>query len=155
MNCINCFRLLTIVLLMLTAGTALAQKEGLVTLDLKQARMADVLKELEKQAGYRFYYDTTDLDTTRIDLNVQQQPFTRVLDQIFSEKDLSWSIDSYGHVFIVRGEAIHTELPPDFFTRTDTAYIGSSGKDTARTRQEQTSSLQVAAVRNIIASSSN
>lgn len=141
------FRLLTFILLMLTAGKTFAQKDTLVTLDMKQARIASVLEELEKQTGYRFYYDTTDFDSTRVDITVRQEPFAKVLETIFTEKDITWSMDRYNRIFIARGEAIHTSLPPDFFTRKDTAKMVSA-EDTTRGHHEQNSSLQVAVLEN-------
>ncbi|MBN9381097.1 MAG: TonB-dependent receptor [Chitinophagaceae bacterium] len=142
------FRLLTLILLMLTARTALAQKDSLVTMDMKQARIADVLEELEKQTGRRFYYDTTDFDSTRVDVSVRQQSFTKVLDAIFTDRDITYSIDQYHRVFIARGEAIRTDLPLDFFDKKDSGKVASEREDTARNRQEQNSSLQVAALEN-------
>src|SRR3569832_1460569 len=101
--------LLPLILLVLTAETVLAQDYPAVTLEIKQGRMADVLKELEKQTNYRFYYDTTDLDTSMVDISARQLPFTKVLDQLFTEKDLSYTVDKNRYVYISRGEPIHTE----------------------------------------------
>src|ERR1700761_6647980 len=70
-----------------------------VTLDLHHATMDTVLMFVEQQTGYRFYYDTLDLDTNRIDITVNQEPFTRVLSRIFTGTDLTWSVDKYGHIF--------------------------------------------------------
>jgi hypothetical protein len=142
------FRWLTIILLLLPASRALAQKEELVTVSLKQAPIAAVLKELEKQTGYRFYYDTTDLDSTRVDIDVRQQPFNKVLESAFSGTELTWSIDRSKHVFIGKGEAIRTELPADFFNRKDTGKIASAGEDLPHDRQEQANTLQVAVLEN-------
>src|SRR5882757_9936022 len=71
-----------------------------VTVHLTQSRFADVLQELEKQSGYRFFYDTAELDTTKIDLNVERVPLEKVLDQVFSGTDMSYSIDRHAHVFV-------------------------------------------------------
>src|SRR6187402_2154741 len=111
--------LLPLAIIWLSASAAHAQDAKPVTLDIKQGRMVDVLKELEKLTSYRFYYDTTDLDTAKVAVSVQQQPFTKVLDQLFTDKDLTYTIDKDRYVFITRGDPIHTELPVDFFTRKD------------------------------------
>src|ERR1700760_209683 len=146
MNRNTCIRLLTIIILLLPASRSFAQKEPLVTIDMKQAPIADVLKELEKQTGYRFYYDTTDFDSTKIDVQVQQQPFSKVLDEAFTGKDINYSIDRYNRVFIAKGEAIRTDLPPEFFTKMDSGKLASGATDSILNRQDQTSSLQVAAL---------
>src|ERR1700761_7676008 len=89
-----CFRLLIGVSLLLQWQRGISQDTtGRVTLDLKQASMGDVLKEVERQSGYRLYYDTADLDTSKIDIHVQQESFYKVLDQVFSGTGISYSID--------------------------------------------------------------
>ena len=70
---------------------------------------------MEKQTGYRFFYDTADLDTTRLDINVQAQPFSAVLQSVFSGTGISFSVDRFRHVFIAKGDAINTGLPPRAF----------------------------------------
>ena len=140
--------LLLLILVLLTTATAFSQDYPSVTLEIKQGqRMVDVLTALEKLTNYRFYYDTTDLDTASVDISVRQQPFTKVLDQLFMEKDLTYTIDRERYVFIGRGEPIQTALPVDFFTRKDAA-AGPSPGDTTHTRLDQNSSLQVAALEN-------
>src|ERR1700677_299425 len=101
---ITCFGLLT--------GRCFAQDKpsATLTLDLHQVRYADLLKEMEKQTGYRFFYDTADLDTTRIDVNVQTQPLSAVLESVFSGTAISFSVDRFHHVFIAKGDAINTGL---------------------------------------------
>jgi len=51
-------------------------RQPLVTVHLKDTSMAEILKELEQQSGLRFYYDTTDLDTTKLSIQADQQPLT-------------------------------------------------------------------------------
>ena len=100
-------------LLLLAGLTARTQDTGgkPVTVHLKDTAYEVVLKELEKQSGYRFYYDTTDLDTVKISLDVDQQPLTKALDQLFAGTGMSYSFDRSQHLFITRGEAIATNLP--------------------------------------------
>jgi len=140
--------LLTVACLLIGAARSLAQKgkEPRVTVDFTQAPIADVLQELEKQTGYRFYYDTTDFDSTKVDIKAEGQPFTQVLDKVFSGTEISYSIDRQGHVFIGKGQTILTDLPPDFFEK------GASGKegagDTVRDYLEEVGKQQVATLEN-------
>ena len=53
-----------------------------VTMDLQKVSYKDLLQELERQTGYRFFYDTLDLDTTKIDVKADHLPFTKVLNLI-------------------------------------------------------------------------
>ena len=98
-----------------------------VTLDLQKASMADVLKQVEKQTGHRFFYDTLDLDTTKIDLKVDGEPWPQVLSRVFTGTELSFSTDKHGRVFIVKGAAIATDLPPDFFDKRAVAEKSAGG----------------------------
>jgi hypothetical protein len=143
-------RSLILACFLLLAGRSIAQKEQqpLITIDRTNAPIADILKELEKQTGYRFYYDTADFDTTGIDIKVRQQPFNKVLEEICKDRELTWSVDRHHHVFIGRGEAIRTDLPADFYDRTDPGKLSAGEADTAHGRPDQSASLQVAALEN-------
>ena len=88
-----------------------------VTVHLTHVTYADLLQELEKQSGYRFFYDTADLDTTKIDINADRTPVTKVLDQVFAGTGMSYSMDRYQHIFVAKGEAIHTDLPVGYFDK--------------------------------------
>jgi hypothetical protein len=110
---------LILALLLLTGLTARTQDTGgkPVTVHLKDTAYEVVLKELEKQSGYRFYYDTADLDTVKISVDVERQPLSKVLDQLFEGTGMSYSLDRYQHLFITRGEAIATNLPGGYFEK--------------------------------------
>ena len=108
-----------------------------VALDLHKATMDTVLLLVEQQTGYRFFYDTADLDTNRIDITVNQEPYTTVLAKIFSGTDLSYSVDKYGHVFIVKGEAIAIDLPPAFFDKTTPQKEAVAANDTVKDYLEE------------------
>ena len=127
--------------------TAQGDKER-VTLDLQKTSMADLLKEMEQQTGYRFYFDTADLDTTRIDIKVEQRPWHEVLTQLFSGTDLSYSIDRRREVFIVKGEAIATDLPPGFFDKAVPEKGPSFAGDTVRDYLEEAGKKPVATLEN-------
>ncbi|HVU96538.1 MAG TPA: carboxypeptidase-like regulatory domain-containing protein [Puia sp.] len=117
-----------------------------VTIHLTQTRYADFLKQLEKQSGFRIYYDTAELDTARIDINVDQAPLTKVLDQAFSGTEMSYSIDRHRHVFVAKGEAIRTDLPADYFERhsdKEAVAVGDSVRDyLAEVGQPQVATLE-------------
>ena len=139
------YTFLTIICFSLLAGRCSAQGKpsATLTLDLHQVSYPDLLKEMEKQTGYRFFYDTADLDTARIDINVQAQPLSAVLQSVFSGTGMSFSVDRFHHVFIAKGDAINTGLPPGFFDKVDSGrlavgdtlhdYLEDIGKPTVAT----------------------
>jgi hypothetical protein len=137
---ITCFGLLT------DRCFAQDKPSAALTLDLHQVRYIDLLKEMEKQTGYRFFYDTADFDTTRIDVNVQAQPLSVVLQSVFSGTGISFSVDRFHHVFIGKGDAINTGLPPGFFDKVDTGRLAAG--DTIRDYLEDVGKPAVATVEN-------
>jgi len=118
-----------------------------ITLHLTQSRVDSILPLLEQQSGVRLFYDTADLDTTKIDLNVDQAPLTKVLDKVFAGTETSYSIDRYSHVFIAKGEAIRTELPPGYFDKPG-ARGDLAGADTVRDYLAEVGQPQVATLEN-------
>jgi carboxypeptidase-like protein/TonB-dependent receptor-like protein len=94
-----------------------AQKNAglpLITADFKNAGAEQFLLALEKQTGYRFFYDTAQLDSIYIDLSVKDQPLDKVLQLAFAGTPLSYAIDKKEHVFISKGIAVQTGLPGEF-----------------------------------------
>ncbi len=142
--------LMTAICLLMLGGRSFAQKdqEVKVTLDLKGIRIPALLEELEKQTGFRFFYDTVDFDTTHMDIRVDQQPFTKVLDQALEGTGISYSIDRQKQVFVARGEAIRTDLPPDFFDKGNTEKGRLAQSDTVRDYLEEVGKKQVATLEN-------
>ena len=142
------YTFLTMTCFGLLAGRCSAQEKpsSALTLDLHQVSYNDLLKEMEKQTGYRFFYDTTDLDTTRLDVNVQAQPLSAVLQSIFSGTGISFSIDRFHHVFIAKGAAINTGLPPGFFDKVDSGRLAIG--DTLHDYLEEVGKPTVAIVEN-------
>jgi hypothetical protein len=144
-----CCRLLVGAALLLQWEHGITQDTpGRVTLDLKQVSMAHFLEEVERQSGYRFFYDTVDLDTTKIDINVQQEPFYKVLDEVFSGTGLSYSIDRHHEVFIAKGGLVDTGLPPGFFDVTIPDKSAQAAGDTVRDYLEEVGKPVVATLEN-------
>lgn len=90
------------------------QGEPVITARFDSLKASAFVLELEKQTGYRIYYDTTGFDSLSVTLNIQQKPLSQVLDMVFINTDLKYSIYNK-QVFITKGVAITTTLPEDFF----------------------------------------
>ena len=117
-----------------------------VTLDLHQVSYPDFLQALEKQTGYRFFYDTADFDSTRIDVNVRAQPMSQVLQSVFAGTGVVFSVDRLHHVFVAKGDAINTGLPPGFFDKVDSNSL--AGGDTVRDYLQDVGAPTVATIEN-------
>ncbi len=90
------------------------QGEPVITARFDSLKASAFVLALEKQTGYRIYYDTTGFDSLSVTLNIQQKPLSQVLDMVFINTDLKYSIYNK-QVFITKGVAITTTLPEDFF----------------------------------------
>jgi hypothetical protein len=111
------FLLLTAFLLM--ASTVMyGQKETSlprVTVAYKQVLLKVLLPELEKQSGYRFFYDAAIMDSTKVDINAVNELLDQVLTTVFVNTGIHFSIDADKNIFITKEALVKTTLPPDFF----------------------------------------
>lgn len=73
------------------------------------------IHQVEAQSGYFFYYDSTAIDSVRVNLSAEDQPLTAVLEQALKNTTLRFSIDKEAHVFLTSGYAIQTTLARGLF----------------------------------------
>lgn len=86
---------LTCIVLMLTllqvSASGFAQK---ITLSKKNITLQQLFKVIKVQSGYDFLYEPSELrNARRIDISVVNQDLKQVLDEVFSEQPLLYSID--------------------------------------------------------------
>ncbi|WP_185955140.1 SusC/RagA family TonB-linked outer membrane protein [Solitalea koreensis] len=74
--------------------TLLGTSEQLVTLNEKNAPLEKVLKEIRKQTGYDFFYDSDLIKATKpISINVNQVDLKDVLDYCFADRSLVYTLE--------------------------------------------------------------
>ncbi|WP_430810731.1 MULTISPECIES: TonB-dependent receptor [unclassified Carboxylicivirga] len=74
------------------AVTGMSQDKN-VSLKLKEAKMLDVISELEKQSGYTFFFSPQSIDVEQtISVDVKQQNMSEVLDALFGNSDVNYRI---------------------------------------------------------------
>lgn len=68
-----------------------------VSLHLKKASLADVFREIEKQSGYRFFYNSSVVSAkSNIDLDVTAKPVSEVLTDLFRGTEINYRVvDNY------------------------------------------------------------
>jgi hypothetical protein len=76
----------------------------------------ECMERLEKETGYRFYFDTTGFDSLKIDLSIRSAPLPQALDMIFANTAYKYSIYDR-QIFITKDIAVITALPDDFFEK--------------------------------------
>ena len=117
-----------------------------VTASYTQAPLASILNDLEKQSGYRFFYDAANLDTSRFDLHVSNEPLDRALSLLFQRSPMQFSIDGDNNVYVSKDVLVRTTLPDDFFNTRGNA--ATSRKDSSvtyfgdRTRKTEPATLE-------------
>src|SRR5580704_10363399 len=90
------------------------QEEKKVTGNFEGYSFARLAARLEAETGYHFYYDPSDVDSMSIEMTLNKATVRQILDEIFQNTNLHYSIDSSKHVFITRFVTIVTTLPPRF-----------------------------------------
>ena len=89
-------RLMKLTAFLLFAGFMQVSANGIsqtVTLTKKQAPLAIVFREIQKQTGYRFFYTLELLEnTSKIDIDVKNVPLKDALDQCLANQPLVYSI---------------------------------------------------------------
>ena len=96
----------------------------IVTARIDTLTIEQALLRLENQTGYRFYYDTAQLDTTKIILEPERLSLPQVVEKLLEGTGLQFAIDQHKNVFIARNLALQTRLPDSFFD-TDPANVAT------------------------------
>lgn len=103
---------LPLFLLLFSAQISLAQNtdKKTITADFNQSTFENVVRKIEAQTGYHFFYEEDDVDSLEITLSVKNVFVSSFLDQIFLNTPLNYTIDGNGHIFITNGFSISTNL---------------------------------------------
>lgn len=88
----------------------------LITGDFIGLTTTEVLVSLEQQTAYRFYYDSTHFDTSKVYLSVKALPLPQVLDKLFYDSNFGYSFDNKNNLFISKGIIVLTSLPSGFYS---------------------------------------
>jgi hypothetical protein len=87
-----------------------------VSVNFNQAPIDQVVRELETQSGYHFYYDRTQFDSLKVTLQVSDVPLETVLNIAFNNTAYHYAIiPSALQVFLTKGKTIRTQLAAGYF----------------------------------------
>ncbi|MBX0292677.1 TonB-dependent receptor [Hymenobacter sp. HSC-4F20] len=86
-----------------------------VSVSLQQAHFAELVREIEAQVPYRFFFNPAAVDSVVVTVRAQQQPLPEVLRQALQNTPLRFAIDAQNRIYVTRGVTIQTELPDSFF----------------------------------------
>ncbi len=108
----------------------------LVSEDFNQLSTQQILLQLEKQTGFRFFYDTTYFDTSKVNLSVKTLPLPQVLDKLFFDSNTAYAIDDQNNIFITKGTILKTKLPRSFFSSEATSISDTVSEDHLATKDD-------------------
>ncbi len=86
----------------------------LVTLNLSNVSIKELVTQIEMQTDYRFYYDSTLFVSNTFSINIKDQKLAKVLDQVFTNLAIYYAADDFFHVFITKGVILNFSLPDEF-----------------------------------------
>jgi len=98
------------VLLMLSVQAQ--DTEKLVSLDLKNARLSDAVKEVRKQSDMNFFYSVDDLNKyPNVTLNVSKKALSEVLNLLLAGTDMQYSIEK--NTVVIKRKMIDNPVKPN------------------------------------------
>src|ERR1700761_700425 len=92
-----------------------------VSVNFNQAGIDAVVRELESQTGYHFYFDHAQFDSLKVTLQISDALLENVLNMAFNNTTYHYAIvPSSGEVFLTKGKVIRTQLASGYFNNTKT-----------------------------------
>ncbi|MCL3779538.1 SusC/RagA family TonB-linked outer membrane protein [Prolixibacteraceae bacterium JC049] len=95
---------------MLNVSAAVYSQSNKLSLKIKNDRIENVLKLIEQQSGYRFFYQNEQIDADRkVSLKVTNQTVTQVLNQIFDKTEVQIKHLDDKLILLKKREAVSTQ----------------------------------------------
>ncbi len=106
-----------ILIVWLFAGSVIAQEADSLRINgffpgISFGRFVD---RVESQTPYRFVFKPEDVDGIAVNLQATDSRLTELLDAVFQEEDLFYSISENNSVYISKGKKLQISLPNGFF----------------------------------------
>ncbi|RZL31040.1 MAG: TonB-dependent receptor, partial [Pedobacter sp.] len=99
------------------AVSAQGDNAKLYSVDFKQAKINDVVKDLETKSSYRFYFDLKQLDSLSFTVTVTQQTITNLLTKVFEGTNVNFAINN-NRIFLTKGKVINVALAQAYYENT-------------------------------------
>src|SRR5687768_5126565 len=116
-------RSLFIFLLLFTGMFAFSQDKPvpLVSGKYQSLTFREFVLQVEASSPYFFYYDPNQVDSIRVNIEVDKMPLDQVLTKVFANTNLHFSIDRQNKVYITNKFQLVTVLPEGFGNSTGTS----------------------------------
>src|SRR5918993_3281530 len=63
-----------------------------VTLEMRDAAISSLIRELESQTSLYFYYDKIQFDSMRVNVSAKDESIDKVLDRVFANTEFRYTI---------------------------------------------------------------
>ena len=91
-----------------------AQKN--INLTLNNASLFELVKNIESQSEYHFYFDTSNLSKQKYTLQISNATITKALGLLFVANNIYYSIDKEGQIFLSSAPLLNLVLPEVYFS---------------------------------------
>src|SRR5687768_17725141 len=86
-------------------------EEGKISLVKEIASLKEILKDVERQTTFRFFYNHDQVDVSRtLSINLKEVTLTRALDEIFKETSIGYKISGH-QILLFQKEGASGEVP--------------------------------------------
>ena len=101
-----------------------------ISLNIKNGKITDVFKAIEKQSGYKFFYNNRQVDLqSRININISEENIETVLDDLFAETAITYKIINNQVVLTNATSAAVKETKPASQTKPVTGKVTDASGD--------------------------
>ncbi|MDN3587823.1 TonB-dependent receptor [Pedobacter aquatilis] len=125
----NLTKILTLLLSLIALQSIAQDNSKLISVDFNQARVEEVVQDIEAKTSYKFYYDLSTIDSLRISVKAENKIVSFILEQAFKGSDFHFAISGTS-IFLTKGKQIKTLLADGY-------YPNKVGGDKAVTVQER------------------
>ena len=108
----------SLIVLALSFSYSFCQTKQLIDVEFTDARFEDVIKKIEQQTNYRFFFNPQWTDSLKVSISVRNQALPQVMEIILHDTNLKYAVDHNRNVFITERREIMADLPEDFFGET-------------------------------------
>jgi hypothetical protein len=104
-----------LVLFLFSVNTIVAQRKPLVEVELSSASFEELIRKLEEQTSYKFFYRSGWTDSLKVSVSAKNKTVEDVLKEALASTDLKFAVDANNNVFLTKGREIMAKMPTDFF----------------------------------------
>ena len=72
-------------------------------------------ERIESESDFRFYFRKKDVENLQVNLQASDSDIKVILNQIFAETNLTYSIDAANRIWVSEGQKIQVDFPKDYF----------------------------------------